>query len=56
MPFEMNMFWAVILLPVGLLVLLKGAGWLVDGAVCLAERFGISPLIIGLTVVAIYRC
>ncbi len=52
MPFEINMFWAVILLPVGLLILLKGAGWLVDGAVCLAERFGISPLIIGLTVVA----
>lgn len=52
MPFEMNMFWAVILLPAGLLILLKGAGWLVDGAVCLAERFGISPLIIGLTVVA----
>ncbi len=48
----MNMFWAVILLPAGLLILLKGAGWLVDGAVCLAERFGISPLIIGLTVVA----
>ena len=52
MIFEMNMFWAVILLPAGLLILLKGADWLVDGAVFLAERFGVSPLIIGLTVVA----
>lgn len=52
MAFEMNILWAVILLPVGLLILLKGADWLVDGAVCLAEKFGVSPIIIGLTVVA----
>ena len=49
---EMNMFWAVVLLPAGLLILIKGADLLVDGAVGLAERFGISPLVIGLTIVA----
>jgi cation:H+ antiporter len=48
----MNIFGALILLVAGLAVLLKGADWLVDGAVNLAERFGISPLVIGLTIVA----
>ena len=48
----MNIFWALIFLVAGLAVLLKGADWLVDGAVALAERFGVSPLIIGLTIVA----
>ena len=52
MDLEMNMFWAVVLLPVGLLILIKGADLLVDGAVGLAERFGVSPLVIGLTIVA----
>jgi cation:H+ antiporter len=48
----MNIFWAAIFLLAGLAILLKGADWLVDGAVALAERFGVSPLIIGLTIVA----
>ena len=48
----MNIFWALILLVAGLAILLKGADWLVDGAVALAERFGVSPLVIGLTIVA----
>ena len=48
----MNMFWAVIFLPMGLVILLKGADFLVDGAVGLAKRFGLSRLVIGLTVVA----
>ncbi|GAH68619.1 unnamed protein product [marine sediment metagenome] len=48
----MNLLPACVFLAAGLLILLKGAGFLVDGAVALAERFGISPLIIGLTVVA----
>ncbi|MHC5060195.1 MAG: calcium/sodium antiporter [Planctomycetota bacterium] len=48
----MNIFWAIILLVAGLAILLKGADWLVDGAVALAERFGISALVIGLTIVA----
>ena len=37
---------------VGLVLLVKGADWLVDGASGLAKRFGISDLVIGLTVVA----
>ncbi len=48
----MNIFWALILLLAGLAILLKGADWLVDGAVALAESFGVSPLVIGLTIVA----
>lgn len=49
---QMPLPWALILLPVGLTVLIKGAGWLVDGAVAIAKHFGMSPLIIGLTIVA----
>ncbi len=44
--------WAFLLLVGGLVILWKCAGWLVDGAVGLAERLGVSPLIIGLTIVA----
>lgn len=36
----------------GLVLLVKGADWLVDGASDLARRFGISELAIGLTIVA----
>lgn len=48
----MNLFYAIILLLVGLTILVKGADWLVDGAVDVARHFGMSPLIIGLTIVA----
>lgn len=37
---------------VGFVALVKGADWLVDGASAIAKRFGISDLVIGLTVVA----
>lgn len=37
----------------GLALLVLGAGWLVEGAVTLARAFGISELVIGLTVVAV---
>ena len=36
----------------GFLLLAKGAGWLVDGGASLARRWGVRPLVIGLTVVA----
>ncbi|MHC4468550.1 MAG: sodium:calcium antiporter [Planctomycetota bacterium] len=49
---QLSLLWALILLPVGLTVLIKGAEWLVDGAVAIAKHFGMSPLIIGLTIVA----
>lgn len=48
----MNIFWACVLLVGGLVVLWKSADLLVDGAVGLAGQLGISPLVIGLTVVA----
>ncbi len=39
-------------LVVGLVLLVKGADWLVDGASAIAKRFHISDIVIGLTVVA----
>ena len=48
----MNSIWAIVLLVVGLALLCKCAELLVTGAVSLAEVLGISPLIIGLTIVA----
>lgn len=43
---------AIVLIGVGVPLLLVGAEWLVRGSVTLARRFGISTLIIGLTIVA----
>lgn len=43
---------AIILIIVGFIALVKGADFLVDGASAIAKRFGISDLVIGLTVVA----
>ena len=43
---------AILLIVVGFVALVKGADWLVDGASSIAKRFGISDLVIGLTVVA----
>lgn len=43
---------AIIFIIVGFVALVKGADWLVDGASAIAKRFGISDLVIGLTVVA----
>lgn len=48
----MNVYVALVLLAVGLALLVKGADWLVLGAVALAERFGANPLVVGLTIVA----
>ena len=42
----------VVLIAAGFVALVKGADWLVDGASAIAKMFGISDLIIGLTVVA----
>jgi cation:H+ antiporter len=43
----------VALIGVGLLALVLGSNWLVDGASEIARRLGLSELVIGLTVVAI---
>jgi cation:H+ antiporter len=48
----MNTFWAVIFLVGGLAILWKCAEFLVAGAVGLAQRLGVSSLVVGLTVVA----
>ncbi len=37
----------------GLALLVLGAGWLVDGAISFARMFGVSELVIGLTIVAV---
>ena len=44
--------WAVIKLLAGFVLLFFGGDWLVDGGVALARRFRISPLVIGMTIVA----
>ncbi len=46
------MFLTIILLVAGFILLIKGANYLVDGSSSIAKRFGISSLVIGLTVVA----
>lgn len=48
----MDILWAILLLAGGLIILWKCADLLVSGAVGLARQLGISPLVIGLTVVA----
>lgn len=45
------MLTALLIIP-GLLLLLGGAGWLVEGSSAIAKRFGVTSLVIGLTVVA----
>ncbi|MBQ6929635.1 MAG: calcium/sodium antiporter [Oscillospiraceae bacterium] len=46
------MIFQLILLAIGFAMLVKGADWFVGGAVCIADRFHIPPIIIGLTIVA----
>ena len=46
------MVWTTLLLIVGFVVLILGADWLVDGATSIGIRAKLSPLIIGLTIVA----
>ena len=46
-------FWVAIpLIIVGCAALIKGADFLVDGASALAKKYGVSDIVIGLTVVA----
>ena len=49
---EAGWWVAVLLIVAGCTALIKGAGWLVDGASGLAKQYGISDIVIGLTVVA----
>lgn len=46
------MVWPIVLLIIGFVALILGANWLVDGATSVGIRAKLSPLIIGLTIVA----
>ena len=48
----MEIIWAIIFLVVGFILLIKGADYLVEGASALAKGFGVSDIIIGLTIVS----
>jgi cation:H+ antiporter len=48
-----EMFWAIVLFIVGLLMLIKGGDWFVDGATGIARRFKLPEILIGATVVSI---
>lgn len=43
----------ILILIIGLLLILFGANWLVDGSSSIAKKFGISEFVIGLTIVGI---
>ena len=47
------MFHDILFLVLGLILLVLGANYVTDGAVAIAQRFKVSNLIIGLTVVAL---
>jgi len=48
----MEIFIDILIIIVCILIITKGATWLVDSAVKIARHFGISELVIGLTIVA----
>ena len=48
-----NMFLSVISFIVGIVLVILGADWLTKGASGIARRFGVSELVIGLTIVAL---
>src|SRR5699024_2369758 len=41
-----------VLLVIGFLLLIKGADFFVDGASSMAEKLNVSPMVVGLTIVA----
>lgn len=47
------MLFQITVLIIGLVLILLGANWLVDGSSSIAKRFGISEFVIGLTIVGI---
>ena len=42
----------LIMMVIGIIMLVKGGNWTIDGAVFVARKFGISPLIVGFTIIA----
>ena len=49
----MEMVQAVVFFVIGLVLLIKGGDWFVDGATGIARRFHIPEIIVGATVVSI---
>ena len=49
----MQVLMCVGLFLVGLVAIIKGADWMTDGAAAVAKRYGISTMVIGMTIVAI---
>jgi len=49
----LHLITQLIFIIVGLALLVQGSDWLVDGAVVIATYFGVSELIIGLTIISI---
>lgn len=50
---EFNLFiLALGAMGLGAIMLVRGGDWTIDGAVYIARKFGLSPLIIGFTIVA----
>ncbi len=49
----MEMFISVLLFAVGLVLLIKGGDWFVDGATGIAKRFRLPDIVVGATVVSI---
>ncbi|MBE6975136.1 MAG: calcium/sodium antiporter [Ruminococcaceae bacterium] len=47
------MLWSVLLFAVGLVLLIKGGDWFVDGATGIARRFRLPDIVVGATVVSI---
>lgn len=47
-----GLWWDIFLMVAGLVALVVGAEWLVRGSAKLAVRLGVSPLVVGLTIVA----
>ncbi len=52
MPDDPSWFLILLALGAGFVLLIKGATWLVDSSSQIARRVGISPLVVGLTIVA----
>ncbi|WP_394130298.1 calcium/sodium antiporter [Shewanella maritima] len=52
-PKNVSTLHAIIWIIVGMILLPLSAGWMVDGAVGIAKFFGLSDLVIGLTIIAV---
>ena len=50
---QMDMLISVLLFAVGLVLLIKGGDWFVDGATGIAKRFNLPDIVVGATVVSV---